>query len=81
MEIGDAYDLMLRLPRSSVDLIVTSPPYWGQRTYHRRHNWTILTEWTNRAIIPPRFPATTGIGITEEHSVWSHFPNGTSGIS
>lgn len=29
---GDCLDLARRLPDASVDLIVTSPPYWGQRT-------------------------------------------------
>lgn len=28
---GDCLDLARRLPRDSIDLIVTSPPYWGQR--------------------------------------------------
>jgi len=29
---GDCLELAKRLPRACVDLIVTSPPYWGQRT-------------------------------------------------
>jgi len=29
---GDSRDLMSRLPDESVDVAVTSPPYWGQRT-------------------------------------------------
>jgi DNA modification methylase len=29
---GDCLDLARRLPRGSIDLIITSPPYWGQRT-------------------------------------------------
>lgn len=29
---GDCLDLIPRLPDSSVDVLVTSPPYWGQRT-------------------------------------------------
>jgi DNA modification methylase len=28
---GDAFDLAEKLPDESVDVIVTSPPYWGQR--------------------------------------------------
>lgn len=42
---GDAYDLMAKLPPESVDLIITSPPYWGLRTYGREHNEKILDEW------------------------------------
>lgn len=34
---GDARDLAAHLPRSSVDVIVTSPPYWRKRDYgHER---------------------------------------------
>jgi len=43
---GDAYDLMQALTAKSVDLIITSPPYWGHRTYDLPHNWDILKEWT-----------------------------------
>ena len=42
---GDAYDLMAKLPAESVDLIITSPPYWGLRTYGQEHNEDILAEW------------------------------------
>lgn len=42
---GDAYDLLPLLPPASVDLIITSPPYWGQRSYGQDHNWTIIDEW------------------------------------
>jgi site-specific DNA-methyltransferase (cytosine-N4-specific) len=42
---GDAYDLLGELPHQSVDLIITSPPYWGLRTYGQEHNEDILAEW------------------------------------
>jgi len=29
----------------SLDLVITSPPYWGLRTYGVEHNWDILAEW------------------------------------
>ena len=32
VSVGDCLDLARRLPAASVDMIVTSPPYWGQRT-------------------------------------------------
>ena len=44
---GDAFDLIEKLPESSVDLIVTSPPYWCQRVYEGQedHNWAIQDAW------------------------------------
>ncbi|MEU7656261.1 site-specific DNA-methyltransferase [Micromonospora taraxaci] len=42
---GDAYDLMAKLAPDSVDLIITSPPYWGLRTYGQDHNEDVLAEW------------------------------------
>jgi DNA modification methylase len=42
---GDAFDLLDFLPDDSVDLFITSPPYWGLRTYGLPHNWNIDKEW------------------------------------
>lgn len=42
---GDAYDLAERLSAKSLDLIITSPPYWGLRTYGLPHRWDILSDW------------------------------------
>ncbi|MEV4105549.1 site-specific DNA-methyltransferase [Nonomuraea sp. NPDC049649] len=42
---GDAYDLMAELEPESVDLLITSPPYWGLRTYGLDHNTEILGVW------------------------------------
>lgn len=42
---GDAWDLIQKVPQGSVDLIITSPPYWGHRTYHQNHDWKILEKW------------------------------------
>lgn len=57
VKAGDAFDLIASVPPSSVDLIITSPPYWGLRTYSGGHNWEILDEWaaesTNRLSAPP----------------------------
>lgn len=44
---GDAYDLLAGLEPESVDLILTSPPYWGHRTYGLDHNWEVLDEWVS----------------------------------
>lgn len=41
---GDAFDLLDRLQDSSVDLIITSPPYWGQRSYDLTHNWNLFND-------------------------------------
>lgn len=46
---GDAFDLIGRIPPASVDLIITSPPYWGLRTYAGEHNWDVLAEWVKKA--------------------------------
>lgn len=42
---GDAFDLAEKLEPESVDLILTSPPYWGMRTYGMDHNDDVLQEW------------------------------------
>lgn len=42
---GDAFQLVRQLGPATVDLIITSPPYWGHRTYNGNHNWGILREW------------------------------------
>ena len=45
VRIGDAFDLASDLAAQSVDLVITSPPYWGLRTYSQEHNGAILQEW------------------------------------
>ena len=55
---GDAFDLIGARPAKSVDLILTSPPYWGLRTYGLEHNWEIDREWTaegNKPADPPPY--------------------------
>ncbi|MGH8678276.1 MAG: DNA-methyltransferase [Burkholderiales bacterium] len=41
---GDAFDLFDELPDACVDLIITSPPYWGQRSYDLAHNWELFND-------------------------------------
>lgn len=41
---GDAFDLLAQLPEASIDLIVTSPPYWGHREYGLNHNWDFFND-------------------------------------
>lgn len=45
LRLGDAYDLAVELEPDSIDLVLTSPPYWGLRTYDESHNWDILSEY------------------------------------
>lgn len=46
--VGDAFALVKTLDESSLDLIITSPPYWGQRSYGLPHNWEILKDWEKK---------------------------------
>lgn len=41
---GDAFDLFDKLPDACVDLVITSPPYWGQRSYDLAHNWDLFND-------------------------------------
>ena len=41
---GDAHDLFGLIPPNSIDLIVTSPPYWGHRDYGLNHNWDFFND-------------------------------------
>ena len=53
---GDAFDLFDQLDPASVDLIITSPPYWGLRAYGLPHNWNIFDDWkkeNDKTAIPP----------------------------
>lgn len=34
IECGNTLELIKGIPRKSVDLIVTSPPYWTKRVYN-----------------------------------------------
>jgi DNA modification methylase len=55
---GDAYDLMPTLDEHSIDLIITSPPYWGLRGYGLDHDETVLSKWTDTgesADVPPPY--------------------------
>lgn len=42
--LGDAFDLFDCLPEQSVDLVITSPPYWGHREYGLDHNWETFND-------------------------------------
>jgi len=53
---GDAFDLLDTLDDDSIDLIVTSPPYWGLRTYGLDHDDGVLETWQRRGDGPERPP-------------------------
>jgi site-specific DNA-methyltransferase (cytosine-N4-specific) len=44
--VGDAFDKIRLLSDSSVDCVVTSPPYWGLRSYGQIHDDTLLNRWS-----------------------------------
>jgi len=52
---GDAYDLIRELPANSVDLVLTSPPYWGQRTYERAFDWRGFKDRARRDTTVPSY--------------------------
>ncbi len=54
---GDAFRLIEGVEACSVNLVVTSPPYWGQRTYGHDHDWKTHLAWTSRGGLPDRAPA------------------------
>ncbi|MGH7364969.1 MAG: DNA-methyltransferase [Candidatus Rokuibacteriota bacterium] len=43
------------LEPNTVDLILTSPPYWGHRTYDQQHNWTVLRDFDADPHAPPSY--------------------------
>lgn len=53
---GDAFDLFEQLPPASVDLLITSPPYWGHRDYGLPHDWDTFNDIATVRAIGPRSP-------------------------
>jgi DNA modification methylase len=53
---GDAFDLFGQLPPSSVDLVITSPPYWGHRDYGLGHNWALFNDIPTVRKVGPTTP-------------------------
>jgi DNA modification methylase len=47
VSVGDAWDKVSLIPDGSVDCIVTSPPYWGLRSYGQVHDDSLLARWAN----------------------------------
>ncbi len=53
---GDAFDLFDGLKASSIDLLITSPPYWGHRDYGLYHNWELFNDIPKVRKIGPKSP-------------------------
>lgn len=47
----DAYDVAAQMRGARADLVLTSPPYWGLRTYGLEHDDEVLERW--RAVSDP----------------------------
>lgn len=56
VEHADAYDALRRLEPESVDLLITSPPYWGQRTYGLEHCDGIIDDWLSTGATADQAP-------------------------
>ena len=67
---GDAFDLFEKLAPKSVDLIVTSPPYWGHREYGLGHNWAFFND----------IPSVRAIGSTTKGYDWYRKHKGVLGL-
>ncbi len=67
---GDAYDLFGLLPPNSVDLIITSPPYWGHRDYYLKHNWKLFND----------IKSVRKIGTTSPGYLWYRARGGVLGL-
>jgi DNA modification methylase len=67
---GDAFDLFGRLPPESVDLVITSPPYWGHREYGLSHNWKLFND----------IPKVKALGDATEGYGWYRSKGGTLGL-
>lgn len=53
---GDAFELLKDVSDASVDLVVTSPPYWGLRSYGLDHSDCVLKQWEDAGCDRERTP-------------------------
>lgn len=53
---GDAFKLIDNVEETSVDLILTSPPYWGLRSYGLEHSEDVLDLWERAGCARDRVP-------------------------
>src|SRR5205814_1716090 len=53
VQTGDAFDLVQDLPVASVDLVLTSPPSWGLRSYGLQDATSrVLERWSDAGLSP-----------------------------
>lgn len=56
IRVGDTWDLCETVAKGSVDTIVTSPPYWGLRTYGHSHDPHVHRTWKLEGGAPTEYP-------------------------
>lgn len=54
--VGDAWDLADTLQPSTIDLVITSPPYWGLRTYGLDHDPLVHEKWASAGNAHTEYP-------------------------
>jgi DNA modification methylase len=67
---GDAFDLFEGVQPGSVDLIITSPPYWGHREYNLSHNWELFND----------IPNVKALGVSTRGYDWYRLKGGILGL-
>lgn len=56
VRVGDAFDLIEKVEAQTVDLVVTSPPYWGLRSYGQDHCEAVVEAWRASGASPSWIP-------------------------
>lgn len=56
VRVGDAFDLIDEVDEKAVDLILTSPPYWGLRSYGFKYRDDVLAQWLAAGRSPLEIP-------------------------
>ncbi len=74
---GDCREVMVSMPEQSVQCVVTSPPYWGLRSYGtpaqvwggdptHTHEWGVMERGRRKDILPAEEPTSTArLGVDE----------------
>ena len=57
VRVGDAFDLIGEVDEDAVDLILTSPPYWGLRSYGLEYRDDVLAQWLAAERSPLEVPS------------------------
>lgn len=45
---GDCLEIMKEMPDNSIDLVVTSPPYYNAKEYSHWNNYYVFLEWVRQ---------------------------------